>query len=196
MRELPSILDVARRYGVEINESTLDRAEVRAKCPFCRADANRPRKYYLSLNPAKNVFRCWFCGEAGGVVRFEALLSGRTEAAVMEAYGLGRKDRHPAERLTARQLRIAGYVARPDWELVRERGEIYARRVLGTIERRWNATVRAEIRKAEELLRLATETGQTEEAIRIIRARSQEIGVDLLAAAKSFIGEGRKGAAR
>lgn len=195
MRELPPILDVARRYGIELNETTLERAEVRAKCPFCRADANRPRKYYLSLNPAKNVFRCWFCGEAGGVIRFEALLSGRTEADVMEAYGLSRKDRHPAERLTARQLKIAGYVARPDWEAVRERGEIYARRVLGTIERRWQAAVQAEIHKTRELLRIAEESGEMEEAIRIIRARSQVIGVDLLSEVKTF-NERRKGAVR
>lgn len=197
MAELPSILDVAGAYGVEVNPATIARPEVRAKCPFCQADANQPRKYYLSINPDKNVFRCWFCGEAGGVIRFEALLSGQIESEVAERYGLLRR-KHPAERLTARQLRLVGYVQRPEWERIRGRSEVYARRALETVLRQWNAFVRRQVEEARELLELARRTGEMEIAEEIIRARSQQVGVDLLTAAKSFINENerRKGAVR
>lgn len=193
MTELPSILDVARAYEVEINPATLARSEVRAKCPFCREDANRPQKHYLSINPDKNVFKCWFCGEAGGVIRFEALLSGQIESQVAERYGLVRR-KHPAERLTARQLRLIGYIAHPEWASIRKRNELYARRLSKILLGRWNAFVRRQVEEARELLELARRTDEIKVAEKIIRARSQEIGVDLLMAAKYSNNEGRKGA--
>lgn len=78
---LPEILEVAKKHKLIINPRTLHNEEVLCKCPFCQEDSKpgKNRKYYLSLNAQSQVFKCWFCGESGGVLRFIALLEGVPE---------------------------------------------------------------------------------------------------------------------
>ena len=65
------IVDAARRCGIIIDDRTLGRSEVEAKCPFCGDKSNR---YHLSLNTEKDVFRCFLCGETGNSVSLYAKL--------------------------------------------------------------------------------------------------------------------------
>ncbi len=78
---LPSIVDVANELGLECVERTRSKKEVYYRCPFCAH--HNPK---LSLNPAKNVFKCWHCGESGGVLDFEAKLTGKTFTEIKQQY--------------------------------------------------------------------------------------------------------------
>lgn len=69
--EVIPITDAARRCGIAIDDRTLRRAEVEAKCPFC---GDKPNRYHLSLNTDRNVFRCFLCGESGNSVSLYARL--------------------------------------------------------------------------------------------------------------------------
>lgn len=100
---LPNILDVAAEHGLTFQPRSYGKKQTLAKCPFCLED-DQPRKrkkYYLSLNTHEQVFKCWYCGESGGVFRFMALLEGVSENEVIDRY---RKksgstyQRHPAEK--------------------------------------------------------------------------------------------------
>lgn len=118
---LPNILDIAEQNGVIINKRTYGKKETLAKCPFCLEDANKPKKYYLSINTVDQVYKCWFCGESGGVLDFEARLTNTTYEEVKEKY-FGRNKRrniHPAETLTMKQLKEIG------WEGFRKNKEAF-----------------------------------------------------------------------
>lgn len=114
---LPNILEVAQNNNLEADPKTINKKEVRFKCPFCHADANRRNKYYLSINESKNVFKCWYCKESGGVLKFISLLEGKSEQELIEEIrqqnGWSYK-KHPAERLTRMQLELIGY-PKIDW---------------------------------------------------------------------------------
>lgn len=113
---LPSVLEIARQHGLQMNArcSSHSAKEVRFKCPFCEADVNKEGKYYLSLNTANNLFKCWACGEAGGVLKFIALLEDKSiEEVKQKLWGAKRAPRrslHPAEKLTPQQMRAMGFV--------------------------------------------------------------------------------------
>ncbi|WP_018213658.1 hypothetical protein [Desulfitobacterium hafniense] len=115
---LPSIMEVAMQHGLKLNErSTRSVKDVRFKCPFCQV-TEHPKykdKYYLSLNTSDNVFQCWSCGESGGVLKFIALLENKSVEEVKQELfheGNNRVQRklHPAEKLTPRQLKAAGFL--------------------------------------------------------------------------------------
>jgi len=102
---LPSIIDVARENQITFNRRTLKKKEVMCKCPFCLEDANNPKKFYLSLNVEKNVFKCWYCKEYGGVLQFESMITGISFEEVKQKYfGDTAREYHPAERLSPKQL--------------------------------------------------------------------------------------------
>lgn len=102
---LPSILDVARENHLIFNKRTLGKKEVTCKCPFCLEDTNKPKKFYLSLNIEKNVFKCWICKEHGGVLQFESMITGKPFDEVKQKYfGFQSRKYHPAERLSPKQL--------------------------------------------------------------------------------------------
>lgn len=107
---LPSILEVAERFGLESDPKTYGKKESLFKCPFCREDANKPKKYYLSLNTEENVFKCWYCLESGGVLYFEALLSNQPYEEVRKKYLGERRNVHPALKLSPSQLRKIGWL--------------------------------------------------------------------------------------
>lgn len=108
---LPSIIEVADKYGLDCNERTRKQKNVRYKCPFCKGDHDRPKKYYLSLNQNKNIYWCWWCKANGGVLDFEAKISGKSYSEVKEFYFGEKKKRfyHPAETLSPQQLQVIGW---------------------------------------------------------------------------------------
>lgn len=113
---LPNVLEIAERNHLEVDPKTLNKKEVRCKCPFCHADANNG-KFHLSLNEDKNVFKCWYCKEGGGVLKFIALLEDKSEIELIEQVRKqngSKYKRHPAERLTRSQLKAIGY-PKIDW---------------------------------------------------------------------------------
>lgn len=118
---LPNILDIAEQYGVIIDKKSYGKKETRAKCPFCLEDANKPKKFYLSLNTVDQVYRCWFCGVSGGVLDFEAKLTDTSFEEIKEKYFSKNKQRvlHPAETLTMKQLKEIG------WEGFRKNKEAF-----------------------------------------------------------------------
>src|SRR5690625_6888474 len=87
---LPDILKIAEEYHLEIDERTRNQKEVLCKCVFCHSSSG---KYHLSLNPEKKIFKCWKCKQSGGVLQFEALLSGKPFNEVREK----RSEEHTSE---------------------------------------------------------------------------------------------------
>lgn len=104
---LPSIVNVAQEYGLRYDPKTLTKKEVRFQCPFCNS---RSGKYHLSLNKESDLFKCWKCGESGGVLKFEALLTNKSHEEVRRKY-FGKRERkvHPAYKLTPQQLQKIGW---------------------------------------------------------------------------------------
>lgn len=105
---LPDILKIAEEYHLEIDERTRNQKEVLCKCVFCHSSSG---KYHLSLNPEKKIFKCWKCKQSGGVLQFEALLSGKPFNEVREKYFGKRncKSKHPAYELSPEQLKQIGW---------------------------------------------------------------------------------------
>ncbi|GAB3051558.1 hypothetical protein [Virgibacillus ainsalahensis] len=107
---LPCILDVAQKYEVHFQAKSYGKKETLCKCPFCREDASKPKKHYLSLNTEDNVYKCWYCRQSGGVLDFEVKLSGKTYAEVKQQYFGKQKTRlHPAYQLDPYQLERIGW---------------------------------------------------------------------------------------
>lgn len=84
---------------------------VSQECPALKYKASctlgKHRRYYLSLNPDKQTFMCWYCMESGGVLRFVSLLTGTPEELLLHQYRKRRLD-YPTEGLTQRQLHFLG----------------------------------------------------------------------------------------
>lgn len=182
---LPNILSVAEEYQLTIEPKSLNRREVLCKCPFCLADTNRKGKYYLSLNVQDQVFKCWYCKESGGVFRFMAKLSGKTEAEVIaerrkERGQKGAYKPHPAEELTTTQLRLMGYRSKPNWFEMRKRDVGYFRRTLENIWTEWQEYLDSQRRIAFQTLLMGIKVGKYSQALAHIEKKSKEIGYNLL----------------
>lgn len=181
---LPSIVEIAEDYGLRFDASSRNREEVRCKCPFCHEDdkPNKERRYYLSLNSKDQVFRCWFCGEKGGVFRFISLLKGISEEEVRKHYRK-RKVVHPAERLSSHQrtlLRQWLGGKEPDWRAMRERDYAYYKRSLDLIWQDWNEFIAYELQQAYFFLLLGIRSGKYQVYVERIRRREKEIEWALL----------------
>lgn len=143
---LPSILETAKQHGLEMNARCISRSakEVRFKCPFCEADANKKDKYYLSLNTADNLFKCWACGESGGVLKFIALLDQTSiELVKRKLWGDNKsphKPLHPAEKLTPAQLKALGFNG-CNWGKLKQKELEYFKRTLNYVWQEWLAHV-------------------------------------------------------
>lgn len=175
---LPLILDVARQKEIPLDDYSLSRGkEVRAKCPFCRADALKERKYYLSINTEKNLFKCWFCRESGGALKFLALLENKsTEEVKRELFAGCRVKKtklHPAERLTPRQLKKIG-IKSQNWSLIKTRDYAYYKRTLNWVWAQWQKYV-AYQKSWGFTIFLAAET--SEERLQAIKNLAEEISV-------------------
>lgn len=180
---LPEILPVAEKYGLLIYERSRGKREVRAKCPFCKEDSKsgKERKFYLSLNTKDQVFKCWYCGESGGVFRFIALLEGTSESEVIERYRKGKRQQklHPAEKLTSRQLQMIGF-QKPIWNKLKRRDYRYYERTCHYVWSEWRHFIQTEKYFLFRILVSAIENGNYLKAVAIIKEREQKIGVPLL----------------
>lgn len=178
---LPDILSVADQKGLIVNSRTRYNEEVLCKCPFCYEDSkpSKKRRHYLSLNTKDQVFKCWFCGECGGVLRFISLLEGVTEEDVRSRFRK-RKVEHPSERLTRRQRKLIGEKVEPDWATMKKRDRAYYIRTMNCIWSEWNAFVKTQVEQAFFLLSLGIRFGKYSEYIEEIKKLEKVIEAPLL----------------
>lgn len=179
---LPNILDVAKRNHLEVNQKTLNKKEIRFKCPFCHADANKKNKYYLSINEEKNVFKCWYCKENGGVLRFISLLEGKSEQELIEEIRNQKGStykKHPAERLTRSQLELIGY-PKIDWIKNREFDYHLYKAFRDKVWNEWKAFVRNKKRFSYQLLFVGLISGDFKNSVEQVREIEKELNVTFL----------------
>ncbi len=178
---LPDILSIADQHALIVNNKTRHREEAECKCPFCYEDSKPPKKrrYYLSLNTKDQVFKCWFCGESGGVLRFISLLEGVTEEEVRSRFRK-RKVEHPAERLTRRQRKLIGEKVEPNWATMKKRDPAYYILTMNWIWSEWNAFVKTQVEQAFFLLLLGIRFGKYSEYIEEIKKLEKVIEFPLL----------------
>lgn len=181
---LPDILDIADQNGLIIKPFSQSREEVLCKCPFCHEDSKpgKKRRYYLSLNTKDQVFKCWFCGESGGVFRFISLLEGVPEEQVRQRYRK-RKIVHPAERLSRNQRKLLRQHTggkEPNWKLMRERDFAYYMRSMDLLWEQWNEFLETERQGAYLWLIIGIKNFKYQKYIERIRQREKEIEAPLL----------------
>ncbi|MFF5996564.1 hypothetical protein AAGS61_17775 [Lysinibacillus sp. KU-BSD001] len=184
MSILPNIVNVAQEYQIDIDPRTLGKREVLGKCPFCdNGHHKKTRRYYLSLNEDRNVFRCWYCNEQGGVLRFLSLLSGEAEGSILERLRNENKrsnyQKHNAEKLTTRQLQLIGY-GRINWMANRKFDYdlyvAYRERVWDD----WQRFVDAQVKVAYRKLWLQMLKGDIALGFADVKKLEQDIGVPLM----------------
>lgn len=182
MSILPNVLEVASRNHLEADSKTLDKKEVRFKCPFCLADSNRKGKYYLSLNEDKNVFKCWYCKESGGVLRFISLLEEKSEQDLIEEIrqknGSSYK-KHPAERLTRHQLELIGY-PKIDWVANRNFDYQLYKSYRERVWKDWKAYVARQKELAYKLLFVGLLNGEFKKSIEQVKEIEKEVNETFL----------------
>lgn len=186
---LPDILDVASEHGVHLGKTLRNRPdETRACCPFCEDS-----KFHLYLNSAKQTFRCYRCGESGGVIGFISKLTNTSEYAILEELKkMVRENRnlsktrkpklqtHPGIRLNVFQLRQIGYECRPVWKKFFQEEPVLAQQYADAIWEKWQRFIEFEQIYAMRMLLMSLYTGTYNTGVERIRSRSEEIGYDLL----------------
>lgn len=180
---LPNILEVAIRNNLQQNPKTIGKKEVAFKCPFCLADSNRRNKFYLSINESKNVFKCWYCKESGGVLRFISLLEGKSEQDLIEEVRQqagSTYQKHPAERLTSYQLKLIGYQKKIDWITKREFDYIHYKEFREKVWNEWNEYVRSKKRYCYQMLFVGLISGNLQKAIQEVEAIEKNLQVKFL----------------
>lgn len=182
---LPDIVEVAQSHHLDLASGSLNKREVLCKCPFCQEDQKpgKQRRYYLSLNPEKQTFKCWFCGEGGGVLRFVSLLTGTTEEQLLQQYRKRRLE-HPAEGLTHRQRLLLGqaygYVTDPDWNQMKKRDKAYYLRTLDRMWGDWQQFIEEQKREAFKEIHVGISCGKYQDSIGRIQKLEKDIGVPLV----------------
>lgn len=179
---LPNIIEVAERNGLIANPKTLKQKEVRYKCPFCNADANKSNKFFLSINEEKNVFKCWYCKEAGGVLKFVSLLEGKSEQDLIEEIRLksgSTYKKHPAERLTKSQLKLIGYL-NVDWVKNREFDYQLYRSFREKVWTEWKNYTRERRQFAYQMLVVGLCSGTLKESVESAKKIEKQIGENFL----------------
>jgi hypothetical protein len=140
---LPPIKEVALHHGLKMNDRlSKSEKDVRFKCPFC-SHKYQKEKYHLSLNIKDNVFKCWSCGESGGVLKFITLLE-NTSIEEVKARLFGSTPNiqlHPAERLTPGQLKEIGFEP-INWSGLRQSNPVLYRNTLSWVWREWQQYAR------------------------------------------------------
>lgn len=183
MSILPNIVDVALEHNLTVKSGTIGKKEVLCKCPFCLEDSNKPKKYYLSLNENKNVFKCWYCKEHGGVLKLLSFLTNQRESEIIESLrkknGFSYK-KHPAEKLSRGQLRMIGY---PNINWVKNREfdvELY-KAFRNHVYKEWLSFIESQKLVAYQTLYAGILTNDYRGAINKVEEMEKELGVDLLA---------------
>lgn len=184
MSILPNIVEVAQEYQITLDTRTLGKHEILGKCPFCdNGHHKKTRRHYLSLNEDRNVFRCWYCNEKGGVIRFLSLLSGEAEGAILERIRNENKQsnykKHAAEKLTTGQLKLIGY-GRINWVANREFDyELYVA-YRERVWEDWRYFVDNQVKQAYRWLWLHMLKGEMYLGIAKVKKLEQQIGVPLI----------------
>ncbi|WP_394237422.1 CHC2 zinc finger domain-containing protein [Niallia oryzisoli] len=179
---LPNILGVAEQYNLEADRKTIGKKETRFKCPFCHADANKSRKYFLSINEGKNVFKCWSCQESGGVLRLISFLENKSEQEVIEqlreSNGFNYQ-KHPAERLTRSQLKMIGY-EKIDWIKNREYDVEMYKHFRNYVYQKWLNFVEYKQDFAYQQLYIGLLSGKFQQTVKQIEKDEKELNISLL----------------
>jgi len=168
--------------------------ELRIKCPFCPGGDNGNHLY---INTEKNSYRCFRCGDRGGILRFIARLENRSESDVLEEilaqHREGRNyhprgdNRHPAEKLNTYQLRELGYLNKLDWLSLKKQNPGYARRCLDNIWNEWTTKLKYEVRCSVRWIYLLSKEGNYTQAVADIKRRGLELNHDLLTPALKIL---------
>lgn len=188
---LPNIMDIAVEHNLAFSDRPIYNRphEQRAICPFHICSTHNKPEYHLYINKEKHTFKCFSCGEKGGVVRFIALLEGITEQQVLERLRAPyknhkRKNVHPAERLNALQLKKIGFVNHCSWRDFKKKWETksprYIQVTMDFIWTRWQDYIQYRIEMAYKELLIGLNSGKFKEVIEKIKKDSNELGVDLL----------------
>lgn len=166
----PSIVELADERGLRRYGKSTPNGEVRVCCPFCLANVGKEDKEgKLYLSPVKKTFRCFRCGENGGVVAFLAKLDNKPERVVLDEFiaakkaeraarrtnnGTPRKkaswENHPAMKLNTFQWQAMGFISKVTYKDFRNDPE-YARRTLQWAWQEWQAFVQTQIQEAFKL---------------------------------------------
>lgn len=179
---LPNILEIANRNNLEANPKTLNKKEIRYKCPFCHADANRRNKFYLSINENKNVFKCWYCKESGGVLKFISLLEGKSEQELIEEIRQqngSTYQKHPAERLSGYQLDLIGY-PKINWVKNREYDVQFYKIFRERVWNEWKDYVRNKKRFCYQLLYVGLISGEFKKSVEQVKEVEKELNEEFL----------------
>ena len=190
MSILPEIIEVAEQHGLLGSYQNVSGRtdEKRVNCPFC-PKGDRKRKLYI--NSAKNTFKCFRCGEGGGVLRFMSLLTGDSETEVVdrlkEEHGYSqnpnkpKRKKHPAENLNSFQLHELGFHSpKPDWFKRLLENPEYTKRVLDYIWAEWQSLIHYELAQSYKHLSLGITCGVYLKTLEKVTKRSRELGFDLL----------------
>ena len=186
---LPDILDVAMEHGIHLGKTLRNRPnETRACCPFCNDN-----KFHMYLNTEKQTFKCYRCGESGGVVRFISRLTNTSEYTILEELKkMARENNplsrvrkpkqktHPGIKLNIFQLRQIGYEYRPDWKKFFQEEPILAKQYAEAVWKKWQKFVEYEQILAMRMLLMSLYMGNYSQGVERVRSRSKEIGYDLL----------------
>lgn len=184
MSILPSIIEIAQEYQITFDTRSLGKCEILGKCPFCdNGHHKKTKRYYLSLNEERNVFRCWYCNEKGGVLRFLSLLSGEAEGAILERLRNENKQsnyqKHAAEKLTIGQLKLIGY-GRINWVANREFDyELYVA-YRERVWEDWQYFVEEQVKQAYRWVWLHMLKGEMHVGIAKVKKLEQQIGASLI----------------
>ena len=184
MSILPNIVEVAQEYQITLYARTLGKREILGKCPFCdNGHHKKTRRHYLSLNEDRNVFRCWYCNEKGGVIRFLSLLLGEAEGVILERIRNENKQsnyqKHEAEKLTTGQLKLIGY-GRINWVANREFDyELYVA-YRERVWEDWQYFVEKQVMQAYRWLWLHMLKGEMHLGIAKVKKLEQQIGAPLI----------------
>lgn len=185
---LPDILEVAHRHDLVFNPRPVGGRpdEKRANCPFC---VKPDRHYHLYINTDKKTFKCYRCGNTGGVAKFMAMLTGKTEQQVLEelkqeakkdAPPRPGKPSHPAFGLTAVQLRMIGLEPRYTWSEWWQDDRVFKKWWLNEVWTRWKKVEAYETEWCMVFLYISLWEGQYQKGVEVIKARSAETGINLL----------------
>lgn len=170
---LPSIVKIAEENGIEFDPKNKSyKKELLALCPFC----NNHRKYYLSINQVDNVFKCWYCKASGGVLQFEADLTGKSFQEVKEKYfGKNRRRKfRPAELLSPRQLDVIG------WQKIKRKNQELFKRSLKQVEKDWKKHLYQQRRLAFAKLLLAESGSNYQTVIQSIKDQAESAKIPSL----------------
>ncbi|MDP5276212.1 CHC2 zinc finger domain-containing protein [Chengkuizengella sp. 2205SS18-9] len=181
---LPDIYEVAQIYGLSLRKS---RSQYKALCPF--HEEKTPSFY---INPEKNIFKCFGCGEGGGVIKFKAKIEDKSEQEIYEELKSQKtfqsnKSSHPAESLTSFQFREMSEVIpelshlerRPNWGIIKQIGNEEYLQFRDKVWGHWLQFLEYEKKSAVMTIKFGIRLNSVNAAIEEIRKREKELGVTL-----------------